>query len=402
MDCFPLTRRALAGALGSCLLPRRIRAMQLAAQHGEQHGEIYRQLGIRPFINAAGTYTTLTGSLLVPQARQAMLEASHCFVHLIELQRAAGQRIAKLLDVPAAMVTSGGAGSILLATAACIAGKDPEKIRRLPDTTGMRNEVVMVRQHRMGFDHAARSAGAKIIEVETAEELRRAITSRTAMLFWVNISEPKGKISAQEFLESGKAANIPVFNDAAAELPPAENLSRLIKQGFDLVGFSGGKALRGPQASGLLLGRQDLIEAAQLNNNPYADTVGRPAKVGKEEIMGLLAAVEAYVRRDHEADLKLWNGFMHSIARDLQGVRGVTTEVFVPPYPGAHPVPHLRIQWDLEIIPLTYAECAQRLREGEPSIEVNANLNDLTLVSYLLNPGEELILGWRLRQILTS
>jgi L-seryl-tRNA(Ser) seleniumtransferase len=398
MDCFPLTRRALAGALGSCLLPRRIRAMQLAAQHGE----IYRQLGIRPFINAAGTYTTLTGSLLVPEARQAMLDASHCFVHLIELQRAAGQRIAKLLDVPAAMVTSGGAGSILLATAACIAGKDPEKIRRLPDTTGMRNEVVMVRQHRMGFDHAARSAGAKIIEVETAEELRRAITSRTAMLFWVNISEPKGKISAQEFLESGKAANIPVFNDAAAELPPAENLSRLIKQGFDLVGFSGGKALRGPQASGLLLGRQDLIEAAQLNNNPYADTVGRPAKVGKEEIMGLLAAVEAYVRRDHEADMKLWNGFMHSIARDLKGVRGVTTEVFVPPYPGAHPVPHLRIQWDLAMIPLGYAECAERLREGEPSIEVNANLNDLTLVSYLLNPGEELILGWRLRQTLTS
>jgi len=373
-----------------------------AAQIASMHGEIYRQLGIRPLINAAGTYTTLTGSVLVPQAREAMAEASRCFVPLIDLQRAAGARIAKLLDVPAAVISSGGAGSILLATAACLTGKDEARIRRLPDTSGMKHEVIMVREHRMGFDHACRATGARIVEVETADQLTSAINANTAMLFWVNISEPKGKISVREFLGAGKKAGIPVFNDAAAELPPAHNLSSLVKQGFDLVGFSGGKSLRGPQSSGLLLGRADLIEAAYMNNNPFADTIGRPCKVGKEEIMGLLAAVEVFVKRDHEADQKLWNGFMQSIARDLQGIRTVKAEVYVPAYPGAHPVPYLRITWDHGALPLSYAECAKKLREGEPSIEVNAADNEMTLASYLLNPGEERIVGLRLGQVLRA
>ena len=194
-------RSLLLSPLAAALLPRRTYAAQLASLHGE----IYRQLGVRPLINAAGTYTTLTGSLLVPQAREAMTEASRYFVPLIELQHAAGARIAKLVGVPAAMISSGGAGSILLATAACIAGKDPEKIKRLPDTTGMKNEVVMVRQHRSGFDHACRTTGAKIVEVETAEQLKSAIGSQTAMLYWVNIEEPKGKVSAKEFLAAGKS-----------------------------------------------------------------------------------------------------------------------------------------------------------------------------------------------------
>ena len=193
-------RSLLLSPLAAALLPRRTYAAQLASLHGE----IYRQIGIRPLINAAGTYTTLTGSLLVPQAREAMSEASKYFVPLIDLQLAAGARIAKLLGVPAAIITSGGAGSILLATAACVAGKDPKNIHSVPDTTGMKNEVIMVRQHRMGFDHACRAVGARIVEVNTAEELKAAINPKTAMLFWVNISEPKGKITAKQFLEAGK------------------------------------------------------------------------------------------------------------------------------------------------------------------------------------------------------
>ena len=238
--------------------------------------------------------------------------------------------------------------------------------------------------------------------METAEELKAAITPKTAMLFWVNISEPKGKITAKEFLEAGKRAGVPVFNDAAAELPPADNLSLLVKQGFDLVGFSGGKGLHGPQASGLLLGRSDLIEAAHLNNNPYSDTIARTAKVGKEEIMGLLAAVEVYVKRDHAADLKLWHGMMQNVARDLKRVRAVTAEVYVPPYPGAHPVPYLRVKWDRAALPISYEECAKRLRDGEPRIEVNASADEMTLASYMLNPGEERIVGWRLAEVLGS
>jgi L-seryl-tRNA(Ser) seleniumtransferase len=185
-------------------------------------------------------------------------------------------------------------------------------------------------------------------------------------------------------------------------LPPAENLSVLVKQGFDLVGFSGGKGLRGPQASGLLLGRRDLIEAAHMNNNPHGDTIARTAKVGKEELMGLLAAVEVYVKRDHTAEMKLWHGFMQSIARDLKRVKAVSAEVYVPAYPGGHPIPYLRVQWDRSAIPLTYEECARKLRDGEPRIEVNAAANEITLVSYLLNPGEERIVGWRLAELLGS
>jgi len=391
-------RTLLLSPLTAAMLPRKVYAAQLASVHGE----IYRQLGVRPLINAAGTYTTLTGSLLVPQAREAMSEASKYFVPLIDLQQAAGARIAKLLGVPAAIVTSGGAGSILLATAACVAGKDPEKIARVPDTTGMKNEIIMVRQHRMGFDHACRAVGTRIVEVDTVAELKAAITPKTAMLFWVNISEPKGKITAKAFLEAGKRAGVPIFNDAAAELPPADNLSLLVKQGFDLVGFSGGKGLHGPQSSGLLLGRSDLIEAAHLNNSPYADTIARTAKVGKEEIMGLLAAVEVYVKRDHSADLKLWHGMMQNVARDLKRVRAVTAEVYVPPYPGAHPVPYLRVKWDRAFLPISYEECAKRLRDGEPRIEVNASAEEMTLASYMLNPGEERIVGWRLAEVLGS
>lgn len=392
-------RTILFSPLAAALLPRRMYAAQLASLHGE----IYRQLGIRPLINAAGTYTTLTGSLLVPQAREAMMEASKYYVELVALQRAAGARIAKLLGAPAAMISSGGAGSILLATAACLTGKDPERIRSLPDTTGInKTEVIMVREHRMGFDHACRATGAKIVDVATADELTRAIGPKTAMLFWVNIKEPLGKVSAKQFIEAGKRAGVPIFNDAAAELPPASNLTELLKTGFDLIGFSGGKALRGPQASGLLVGRSDLIEAAHLNNNPDSDTIGRTCKVGKEEIMGLLTAVEVYCRRDHAADMKLWHSMMQSIARDLKRVGGVTAEVFVPPYPGAHPVPYLRVKWDRSALPLTYRECARKLREGEPQIEVNAAADELTLASYLMNPGDERIVGWRLAEVLSD
>ena len=390
-----LSAAGLAGALTS-LRPSSLYAAHLASRHGE----IYRQLGVRPLINAAGTYTTITGSVMTPQCREAMAAASECFVPLIELQRAAGARIAKLLDVEAAMVSCGAASSILLATAACVTGGDAEKVRRLPDTSGMKNEVIMVKQHRMGFDHAARAVGAKIVEVDTLDELKSAINPNTAMLFYVHIYEPKGKIGRADFIAAGKAAGVPVFNDAAAELPPAVNLSGIVKEGFDLVGFSGGKGLRGPQAAGLLLGRKDLIDAAHRNNNPHSDTIGRGMKVGKEEIMGILAAVETYASRDHDADQKEWRGFMERISKDLKGVPTVETEVYIPG-PGGHPVPYLRVAWNEAKIPLTYQECARQLREGEPSIEVNAQNGDaVRLASYNLFPGEDRIVGWRLREVL--
>ena len=390
-----LTGCSIASIVAGGFRPRYIRAAQLTSQHGDA----YRQLGVRPLINAAGTYTVLTGSVLTERARRAMEEASRSFVRLEDLQKAAGERIAKLLAVDSAMVTSGATGSILLATAACVTGPDIEKIRRIPDVNGMKSEVIVPREHRNGFDHAARSVGVKLIEVGTIDELRHAIGPKTAMLYFTNIFEHKGQIKRKEFIAAGKLAGVPVFNDAAAELPPATNLSSIVREGFDLVGFSGGKGLRGPQSSGLLLGRKDLIQAALLNTNPHDDAIGRPCKVGKEEIMGLLAAVEDYVNRDHEADLRLWRSFMESIAADLRGIGSVTAEVYTPGA-GGHPVPYLRVQWDQNRLNLKYRDCAQQLRDGEPSIEVNADTDGLSLASYNLFSGEERIIGFRLRGIL--
>ena len=385
----------MAYAAGAMFRPRYIRAAQMAAQHGE----IYKKLGVRPLINAAGTYTVLSGSLMSERSRRAMEEASSCFVRLEDLQRAAGARIAQLLNVESAMITSGGAGSILMATAACVTGADLEKVRRVPDLQGMKNEVIIPREHRNGFDHQARMVGVKLVEVETVDDLERAIGPQTAMLYFTNIYEPKGQIKRKEFVAAGKKAGIPVFNDAAAELPPATNLSSIFAEGFDLVGFSGGKAIRGPQSSGLLLGRKELIEAALLNNSPNEDAIGRTSKVGKEEMIGLLTALEEYVQRDHDADIREWRGFMESIASDVRGIPTVKTEIYVPG-PGEHPIPYLRVKWDQEQLNLKYAECARQLREGEPSIEVNAGADGLNLASYNLYPGEERIVGLKLRTTL--
>jgi len=402
---FLWNRRKLLAAVGGpgllqAVLPRFAYAQYLA----ESHGEIYRQIGIRPIINAAGTYTVLSGSLISPQVREAMAEASRCFVPLVQLQTVVGARIAKMLGVEAAMVTSGAASSVMLATAACVTGGDRQKIERVPDLSGMKNEVIMPKAQRNGYDHAARNVGVKLVEVETAEQAKAAINSNTAMLYWTNIMEWKGKIARRDFLQVGKAAGIPVFNDAAAEVPPVENLWALVREGFDLVGFSGGKAMRGPQSAGLLIGRKDLIEAARPNLNPNDNAIGRVCKTGKEEIMGMMTAVEVYLKRDHEADQRTWRGFVDSIASDVRDIDTVSAEVYVPGQGkgpgGGHPVPYLKVRWDQDKLALKYADCARRLREGEPSIEVNTSAEGLDLASYNLYPGEERIVGLRLREVL--
>ncbi len=391
-----LLAAGLASTVGS-LRPNNLYGAYLA----DKHGESYRALGVRPLINAAGTYTTLTGSVMSAEVRDAMAEASRYFVPLIDLQLAVGERIAKMIGAEAAMVSCGAASAITLATAACITEGDPDKVRLLPDTAGMKNEVIMVKSHRMGFDHAARAAGGKIIEVETPEELEKAINEKTAMLFFVHIFEHRGKINRNHFIAAGKRHNVPVFNDAAAELPPATNLTAILGEGFDLVGFSGGKGMRGPQASGLLIGRKKLIEAAHKNNNPHSDTIGRTMKVGKEEIMGLLKAVEIYHKRDHDHDQVQWRGFMERIATMVNEVPSIDTEVYIPG-PGGHPLPYLRVKWDQRKVGLTYAECFKKLQDGEPRIDVNNKDTGLELASYNLFPGEERIVGMRMREILLA
>jgi L-seryl-tRNA(Ser) seleniumtransferase len=362
--------------------------------------DVYARLGVRTHINAKGTYTYMTGSLIFPEVAKAMEDASRHFVYLVELQQKAGEKIAQMLGVEAAMVTSGAAGAIMLGTAACLAGSDPKRIAQLPDLTGMKSEVIIQKTHRNPFDHAIRNTGVRLVEVETLEDLEKAISEKTAMMYFLNAAQNQGKIGLAKWVEVGKQHGISTFNDAAADVPPVSHLSDYNKMGFDLVAFSGGKGLRGPQCAGLMLGRKDLIAAAGLNNNPNEDTIGRPCKVGKEEIVGMLVAVECYLRVDHEAEWKEWEHRIQAMEKILASVPGVKTGTFVPDV--ANHVPHLHINWDERDFGVTRAECAKQLREGEPSIEV---LEDdypqgMSVTPYMMKLGEDSIVAGRIKAIL--
>jgi L-seryl-tRNA(Ser) seleniumtransferase len=402
MGSLPTKRReflsTLAGVPG---LPLLVPGGQVSPHDRPPARDVIQELGIRSFINAAGTFTALSGSLMRPEVVEAMLVASRKYASLEDLHNGVGRRIAELLKCPAALVTAGCASALSLATAACVAGADRDRIRRLPDTTGMKNEVLVQRTHRVGYDHAIRNAGVTIIEVQTREELEHAINERTAMLFFLNSADAQGKIHHAEFVEIGKKHNVPTLNDAAADVPPVDNLFRFTKMGFDLVGFSGGKGLRGPQSTGLLLGRKDLIAAARLNTSPNADTLCRTNKVNKEEIIGMLVALEVYLKQDHAAVWKEWEARCRCITKALETLKDVKTEVFVPPI--ANAVPHLRVSWDYRGRGVTAAQMVRKLREGAPSIEVNpGSSRQLVIGVWMMEPGDDAVVGGRIRAILTG
>jgi len=363
--------------------------------------DYFRELGVRPFLNAAGTYTTLTASLMPPEVVGAIQYASRRFVRLGELHDAVGERIASLTGCEAAMVTAGAASALTLGTAACMTGANADFIRRLPDTRGMKTEVIIQKSHRFGYDHAVRNCGIKLVEVETREELERTINANTVMMLFLNTNDPIGQIKVAEFAELGKKHGIPTFNDAAADVPPAENLSRYIKMGYDLVTFSGGKGIRGPQSAGLLMGRKDLIQAARLNTSPYADTIGRGMKVNKEELLAMLVAVELYVRKDHTAEERELHKRAKMIADSVAGIPGTRTEIRVPEI--ANHVPHVHIWWDENVLKIPVPEVVRRLREGEPSIEVVPGSKDRLVVNgWMLQPKEVKIVARRIREVLRS
>ncbi|MBS1826359.1 MAG: aminotransferase class V-fold PLP-dependent enzyme [Acidobacteria bacterium] len=361
--------------------------------------DYFKDLGLRTFINAAGTYTTLTASLMQPEVVAAIEYASKHYVKLTDLQDACGKRIAEMLGSEAAMVSSGAAGALLAGTAACVAGTDQEKIKRLPDTAGMKNEVIIQKSHRYGYDHAVRAAGVKMIEIETTAEYERAVNERTAMALFFNANDPVGKIKIEEWIALGKKHKVPTMNDAAADVPPVENLTKYIKMGFDLVVFSGGKNIRGPQSAGLLFGRKDLIEAAKMNVSPNSDSVGRGCKVNKEEILGMMVALENYMKRDHAADMKEGERRVNLIAAAVKGLPSVTTEIQIPPI--ANHLPHLHVKWDFAKI--SVRDVVTKLRDGEPSIEVTPSGRDaLVINTWVAQPGDAEIVAKRLKEVLKA
>lgn len=360
--------------------------------------DYFKELGVGTFINAAGTYTTLTASLMRPEVVSAIDYASKSFVRLTELHDAVGKRIAELVECEAAMVSSGAAAALTCATAACVAGKNQDFIRRLPDVSGMKNEVIVQKTHRYGYDHAVRNVGIKFVEVEGAAELERAINPKTAMMLFFNAAD-KTPVPAQQFIAIAKKHGIPTLNDAAADTPPTGVLKELTKLGFDLVVFSGGKGIRGPQSAGLLLGRKDLIEAARLNCSPYSDSVGRGLKVNKEELLGMMVAVETFVKRDAEAESREWDRRCKQIMDSVNSVKGVNTEVKTPTI--SNRVPHIHITWDQSKIKMSPRDVVKALREGTPSIEVTPSPADRVIVAvWMLQQGEAEIVAKRIREVL--
>jgi uncharacterized pyridoxal phosphate-dependent enzyme len=373
---------------------------------------IYTRLGVKPLINGRGTWTYLSASLELPEVRAAQVEASQHFVNIFDLQRAVGKRLAELTGAESGMITSGAAGAMAVATAGCIAGTDPDKIWQLPNTDGLKNEVVMV-GGRSVFDSAIRLAGAKLVLAESTEQIPNAITPNTVMIYTSSSPEQLAKEMAV-----AKAHHVPIFMDAADGIPPVDKLQLFAKMGCDLYTFSGGKGLCGPQSSGLLLGRKDLIEAALANSNPWEGAVCRPMKVGKEEIMGCLAAVETWLKMDVPKLNKEWGVRVQRIATLVGTVPGVETKVYTPE---ENQCPTLSISWDQNAWRYSTADCAKQLLEGTPGIAVLTEDNPsdvlsqkpgaaraprkddkLQIVSMTLRPGEEIIVGKRLKELLTQ
>ncbi len=390
-------RRPFLGTLASTPL-----FSSLAAAASPVKRDVIKELGVRTFINAAGTYTALTASTMPPEVIAAMQTAWPQYVNLVELQTKVGERLATLLKCEAAMVTSGAAGALTVGTAGCVTGRNQDAIRRLPDVTGLKSEVIMQKSHRFGYDHAVRACGVRIVEIETEAELEAAAGPRTAMMLFFNDAEPRGRIDGAGWVRLGRKLGIPTFVDAAADTPPVENLWKYTGMGYDLVTFSGGKGIRGPQSAGLLLGRKDLIEAARMNTSPNAGTISRGMKVNKEEMVGMLVAVERFLKVDHAAERREWDRRAEVIRKAAMKLKSVESDIVVPPI--ANHVPHLRLKWDRAVINLTPQDAMKQLREGTPSIEA-CPMTDrewLAFGVWMMKPGDAEIVARRTVAVLKA
>lgn len=408
------TRRSFMGGLGALTAamsnPRKLLSSPAGSSDTKitgfgATGNVYDELGITTVINGQGTMTVLGGSLMRPEVEAVMALAGKHFVSVPELEVAAGKRIAEMLKLPAgysAMVTSGAAAAMQSGLAGILTGDNPKFIEQIPDLTGMKSEVIIQKTHRNPFDHQLRNTGVKLIVIETREELRKAANANTAMMHFSNFANEEGQIKVDEWVKLGKELNIPTFIDAAADTPPVSHLWDYANMGYDLIAFSGGKAMRGPQCAGLLLGRKDLVGYALLNNSPHEDTIGRSQKVGKEEIVGMVKALECYLNEDHEALNKEWQKRLELIAAKMATLPAVTTSSFLPDM--ANHVPHLEIKWDQQRIKITPHEAYTALRQGNPSIVLTTGERPdaLSMNSFMLKPGEDAIIADRLYQVLKA
>jgi L-seryl-tRNA(Ser) seleniumtransferase len=406
---------AAAAPLLTQITAQNLYARAAAAVGKDPRRNVYTRLGVRTVINCRGTWTYLSGSLEFPEVRQAQVEAAQYFVNMLELQRGVGRRLAELTGAESGMVTSGAAGAMAAATAACMAGTNDKYVWQLPDTTGLKHEVIMV-GGRSAFDSAIRLTGAKLVLVFSPEELASALSEKTAMIYTTDLGE-----KLQRELTVAKDHKIPMLLDDAAGIPPADNARLYARMKIDLYAFSGGKGLCGPQCSGLLLGRKDLIEAALMNSAPREGSVCRPMKVGKEEIIGCLTALETWLNLDEKKIYREWNSRVDRIRKLVDTVPGVKTDIYTPD--DGNRFPTLKVSWDQSAWNFTTSDCVRKLRENDPVIEVlgsdnpslvmavregNPNRKEhkeadhIELVSMTIQPGQEIMVAQTLRAILSA
>jgi uncharacterized pyridoxal phosphate-dependent enzyme len=363
--------------------------------------DVMKELGIRTFVNAAGTYTAMTASLMPKEVMETIQITGTQFAMLDEVQDKVGAKIAELCHAEAATVTAGCWSAMVLGLAGVLTGTDRKKVSQLPNLEGMKNQVIVQKSHNVGYVHALTNTGVTMVPVETVEELEAAINDRTAMMWFLNYQAPEGKIQHEEFVALGKKHGIPTMIDMAADVPPVENLWKYNDMGFDLVCVSGGKAMKGPQSAGILMGRKDLIEAARLSAPPRGGTIGRGMKVNKEEILGMYVALEKYINTDHDKEWKSWEDKVFLIAETVKKVGNITTDVSVPPI--ANHTPYLEISWDPSYFRLTRPQLQEKLRAGNPSIEViGGKEHAISLTVFMLRPGEEKIVAKRISEELSA
>jgi uncharacterized pyridoxal phosphate-dependent enzyme len=407
------SRRNLLAASGLAAAAQQLRFTNPAKVSAAEGGalqigpNLFQSIGVRPLINCKGTFTIVSGSQSLPEVKQAMLEASKHYVHLDELMDAVGQRLATLTGADWGIVTNGCAAALTHATAACIAGADPEKLQRLPNLDGLKNEVIAPRHSRNVYDHAIRMLGVRMVEVADVEQLQKAFNPRTAMVMVLaDLPADREPLSTSTVSRIAREHNVPVIVDAAAEILTIPN--KHLQAGATMVAYSGGKCLRGPQAAGLLLGRKDLVRAAWLHSAPH-HAFGRSLKCGKEEIMGMLAAVEAWVKRDYQAEFKVWESWLASISKTVTSVPGVTTEVKQPNGLSNHS-PQLVIRWDAAKIGITGREVEKHVYDTEPRMVLGSASGDrrgnmassVTIMPYMMQPEDYKVVAERLRAVLAS
>ncbi len=396
-------QRSMIAVAATSLLPGKGHAAKTsAAGSGAQpaRANIYEAIGVRPIVNAKGTYTIISGSLALPEVKRAMEEAGHHYVHMDELMAGVGARLAAITGADWGIVTAGCAAAIAGATAACIAGTDPEKSQKMPYLAqgGLKSQVIIPKHSRNPYDVGARLLGVEVVEVETPEELQTAMGPQTAMIYILSSpAAASGPLSIANICQAAKAKSIPVFVDAAAENLTIPNIH--LAAGATFVGYSGGKCMRGPQCAGLLLGRKELLQAAWFQAAPHHN-VGRSLKVGKEEIMGMLTAVEMWTKRDHDAEWNTWKTWLATIDNKVKPLPSVTTEILMPEDLSNHS-PRLLVKWDGNVLKISGEELVATLDAGSPRIQFDESTgsrpdnmeSSITIMPYMMMPGDDKIVA---------